>query len=72
MRRMVILCCAALLVAGCAGASGGGGGEPVPPFHPGTVTATETGPANSFTVVATGDVLIHPALTAQAEEERLS
>jgi poly-gamma-glutamate capsule biosynthesis protein CapA/YwtB (metallophosphatase superfamily) len=72
VRRLVSFCCVALLVAGCAG-SEGAAGEPVAPFHPATVTpqASTAGgkPANSFTVVATGDVLIHPALTEQAEAD---
>jgi poly-gamma-glutamate synthesis protein (capsule biosynthesis protein) len=71
VRRMVGLCGVALLVAGCAG-TGGQAGEPVAPFHPGTVTSrTEAAakPPGSFIVVATGDVLIHPALTEQAEAD---
>ncbi len=71
MRRLVSLPCVALLVAGCAG-NGGRAGEPVAPFHPSTITPRSTPadqPANTFTVVATGDVLIHPALTEQAEED---
>jgi len=40
VRRIVGLCGVALLVSGCAG-SGAAGGEPVPPFHPGTVTPRE-------------------------------
>ena len=68
MRRLVGLCCVALLVSGCSGA-GDQPGEPVAPFHPATVTTSAAKPANSFTVVATGDVLIHPALTEQAEAD---
>jgi poly-gamma-glutamate synthesis protein (capsule biosynthesis protein) len=71
VRRMLGICGVALLVSGCAG-SGAQAGEPVPPFHPATVTPRENQaakPPGSFTVVATGDVLIHPALTAQAEED---
>lgn len=71
MRRLVGLSCVALLVAGCAGTDTSAG-EPIPPFHPRTVTtsaAKPARPANSFTVVATGDVLIHPALTEQAEAD---
>jgi poly-gamma-glutamate synthesis protein (capsule biosynthesis protein) len=71
VRRMVGICGVALVVAGCAGVPAQAG-EPVPPFHPATVTPRENPaakPANSFTVVATGDVLIHPALTEQAEED---
>ncbi len=67
VRRSVGLLCVAVLVAGCAPA-GGRLGEPVKPFHPATVT-TGKAEGNSFTVVATGDVLIHPALTEQAEED---
>jgi poly-gamma-glutamate capsule biosynthesis protein CapA/YwtB (metallophosphatase superfamily) len=76
VRRLVGLCGVAFLVVGCAGT--GTAGEPVPPFHPATVTprpdkadkATGGGsPPGTFTVVATGDVLIHPALTEQAEAD---
>jgi poly-gamma-glutamate synthesis protein (capsule biosynthesis protein) len=67
VRRLVALCCVALLVAGCTD-NNAGSGEPVPPFHPGTVT-TQAKPTNSFTVVASGDELIHPALTEQAEAD---
>lgn len=59
----------ALLLAGCAGSGSTGAGEPVAPFHPATVSDAPAKPANTFTVVATGDVLIHPALTEQAEED---
>ncbi|WP_424923938.1 CapA family protein [Actinophytocola oryzae] len=71
MRRLLGLCCVAVLVAGCSGEDGSNG-EPVPPFHPRTVSTRPSDPgkpADSFTVVATGDVLIHPALTEQAEED---
>ncbi|MFI7676108.1 CapA family protein [Actinophytocola sp. NPDC049390] len=71
VRRMVGICGVALVVAGCAGGPAQVG-EPVPPFHPATVTPRDeraAAPANTFTVVATGDVLIHPALTEQAEED---
>ncbi|WP_184811591.1 CapA family protein [Actinophytocola algeriensis] len=71
VRRMLGLCGVALLVSGCAGGPVQAG-EPVPPFHPATVTPRENPaakPPGSFTVVATGDVLIHPALTEQAEED---
>lgn len=69
VRRLVSLCCVALLVAGCAGTDARAG-EPVPPFHPATVSSgAASKPADSFTVVATGDVLIHPALTEQAEAD---
>jgi poly-gamma-glutamate synthesis protein (capsule biosynthesis protein) len=69
VRRMVGICGIALLLVGCAGATPTG--EPVAPFHPSTVTQRTTAakPANTFSVVATGDVLIHPALTEQAEAD---
>lgn len=69
MRRTVGICGVALLLVGCAGATPTG--EPVAPFHPATVTPQSTAakPANTFSVVATGDVLIHPALTEQAEAD---
>ena len=69
MHRVVGLCGVALLLAGCAGSGSRGAGEPVAPFHPATVSDAPAKPANTFTVVATGDVLIHPALTEQAEED---
>lgn len=68
VRRLVGLLCVAVLVGGCAD-SGVSAGEPVPPFHPGTVGTGAAKPANTFTVVASGDVLIHPALTEQAEAD---
>jgi poly-gamma-glutamate synthesis protein (capsule biosynthesis protein) len=70
VRRLVSFCCAVLLMAGCAGTDTPAG-EPVPPFHPGTVPSRNVSakPTNMFTVVATGDVLIHPALTEQAEAD---
>jgi poly-gamma-glutamate capsule biosynthesis protein CapA/YwtB (metallophosphatase superfamily) len=67
VRRVVGLSSVAVLLAGCTGTSAGAG-EPVPPFHPSSVTPRATA-TNSFTVVATGDVLIHPALTEQAEAD---
>ena len=71
VRRVVGLSSVALLLSGCAGTDGGVG-EPVPPFHPSSITPRSTAdakPTNTFTVVATGDVLIHPALTEQAESD---
>lgn len=58
----------ALVVAGCASPASSGVPEPVPPLRPGQ-TMAESSPENSFTVIASGDVLIHPALTEQAEED---
>jgi poly-gamma-glutamate capsule biosynthesis protein CapA/YwtB (metallophosphatase superfamily) len=71
VRWVVGLSSVALLLSGCAGTDGGAG-EPVPPFHPSSITPRSTAeakPTNTFTVVATGDVLIHPALTEQAEAD---
>ncbi|WP_091670948.1 CapA family protein [Amycolatopsis marina] len=42
--------------------------RPVPSSAP-PAPPESTGPANSFSVLATGDVLIHPALTEQAEQD---
>jgi poly-gamma-glutamate synthesis protein (capsule biosynthesis protein) len=68
VRRMLGICGVALILAGCAGAAPTG--QPVAPFHPATITPKSTAkPANTFSVVATGDVLIHPALTEQAEAD---
>ena len=69
VRRVASLCGTALLLVGCAGSGSTGAGEPVAPFHPATVSDAPAKPANTFTVVATGDVLVHPALTEQAEED---
>lgn len=57
----------ALLLVGCAGPGSAGAPEPVPPLKPGEVLPQRG--ATSFTVVAGGDVLIHPALTEQAEQD---
>ncbi len=57
-----------LVAAGCATPAGTGVPEPVPPLRPGQTVAGSS-PENSFTVIAAGDVLIHPALTEQAEED---
>ncbi|MPZ80159.1 MAG: CapA family protein [Actinophytocola sp.] len=70
-RSLLVLCGITVLVTGCAGASGGTGApQPVPPRPAGSsAPSSQTPVANSFTVVATGDVLIHPALTDQATED---
>ncbi|WP_414637987.1 CapA family protein [Actinophytocola sp.] len=68
-RWLVVLCGITALVTGCAKPGGVGVPEPVPPQVSGqTVTPSRTqAPAEqAFTVLATGDVLIHPALTGQA------
>jgi poly-gamma-glutamate synthesis protein (capsule biosynthesis protein) len=62
----LLLCCA--LLAGCATGTVGAAPEPIPPVPRGQSVAAAP-PAlstQSFTVVAAGDVLIHPALTDQA------
>ncbi|HWM04606.1 MAG TPA: CapA family protein [Actinophytocola sp.] len=66
-RSLVALCGVSVLVTGCAGASEiGGVPEPVP-LRPQPGGSIPTGPDDdSFTVLATGDVLIHPPLTDQA------
>ncbi|MGW4487525.1 CapA family protein [Amycolatopsis sp. NPDC004368] len=57
---------AALVLAGCSGAPQVAAPPRVEPSAPGSPASA--GPS-SFTVVATGDVLIHPALTDQAEAD---
>ncbi|MFI5609500.1 CapA family protein [Amycolatopsis sp. NPDC051903] len=52
---------AVLVLAGCSAAPAA---QPALPASP--APAASSAPADSFTVVATGDVLIHPALTDQA------
>ncbi|MCT2582681.1 CapA family protein [Actinophytocola gossypii] len=64
-RTKAALCGVALLVAGCSGGSEGSPPEHVPPLPPGETPAAPSEPGE-FTVLATGDVLIHPALTEQA------
>ncbi|MDT8916112.1 CapA family protein [Amycolatopsis sp. PS_44_ISF1] len=54
----------AVLLAGCAG----GGAVTVPDTKPSS-SASAAPSRDSFTVVATGDVLIHPKLTEQAEAD---
>jgi poly-gamma-glutamate capsule biosynthesis protein CapA/YwtB (metallophosphatase superfamily) len=68
-RRSAVLTGVALLLA-AAGCSSGGA-VTVPDTKPeGSVSASSTAsPRDSFTVVATGDVLIHPKLTDQAEAD---
>lgn len=66
----VALVCVGVLVAGCSG----GPAETGAPSSPRTATsavepAEPSGPVDAFTVVASGDVLVHPALTEQAEAD---
>jgi poly-gamma-glutamate capsule biosynthesis protein CapA/YwtB (metallophosphatase superfamily) len=64
-RSMLVLGGIAVLVAGCASDPGDGPPEPVVPLRSEQQT-TEPPPADTFSVLATGDVLVHPALTEQA------
>jgi poly-gamma-glutamate synthesis protein (capsule biosynthesis protein) len=60
-----------VLLGACASGNSGAAPEPVPPLPRGQSVAPDA-PAlrtTSFTVVAAGDELIHPALTAQATED---
>ncbi|CAM3787793.1 CapA family protein [Kibdelosporangium persicum] len=71
MRRPLLatFCATALLAAGCAT---GGTANPrisVPDAPPEKLSDTAKPEPAGFTVVATGDVLIHPALTDQATED---
>jgi poly-gamma-glutamate capsule biosynthesis protein CapA/YwtB (metallophosphatase superfamily) len=56
---------ACLLIAGCQGSSGGS--NPVHSSGPPSTPATTSG--QGFSLVATGDVLLHPALWAQAKKD---
>lgn len=62
----LFLCC--VLLAGCTSASVGAAPEPIKPIPRGQslAAAPPVASTSSFTVVAAGDVLVHPALTAQA------
>ncbi|OLF09360.1 poly-gamma-glutamate biosynthesis protein [Actinophytocola xinjiangensis] len=65
-RSMLVVGGVALLVAGCGGDPAGGPPDHVTPLTS-QVSAAGAEPAGDvFTVVASGDVLIHPALTEQA------
>ncbi|UOX85802.1 CapA family protein [Amycolatopsis sp. FBCC-B4732] len=65
--RVAALAGVAVLVAGCSGTPQQSGPAPTP--FPETVSSSAAAPDGSFSVVATGDVLIHPALTEQAEAD---
>jgi poly-gamma-glutamate synthesis protein (capsule biosynthesis protein) len=71
-RWLLVVCGVSALVAGCSDASGDGGGFTIPePQTPSTARSAPVArpPTGSFTVLATGDVLIHPALTEQATKD---
>ncbi|WP_290060025.1 CapA family protein [Amycolatopsis solani] len=64
--RVAALAGVAVLVAGCSSPPQSG---PAPTPFPETASSSAAAPDGSFSVVATGDVLIHPALTEQAEAD---
>lgn len=71
MRRILTtLFVGAAVLTGCSGGPAWDPPEPIPPVAPGRATAPSPDKpsltTDSFTVVAGGDVLIHPALTEQA------
>ncbi|MGH3761127.1 CapA family protein [Actinophytocola sp.] len=69
MRRWLLITCGvSALVAGCSNASSGGITipEPEPPATPPRSAPASRPAGGSFTLLATGDVLIHPPLTEQA------
>jgi poly-gamma-glutamate capsule biosynthesis protein CapA/YwtB (metallophosphatase superfamily) len=69
-RWLLILCGVSALVAGCSEPSSSGITIPepaAPPSNPDSAPVSR--PQGSFTVLATGDVLIHPALTEQATKD---
>ena len=70
MRRwLLILCGASALVAGCSQSTPSGITIPEPE-SPNPGASSSSAPADgSFSVLATGDVLIHPALTEQATKD---
>jgi poly-gamma-glutamate synthesis protein (capsule biosynthesis protein) len=70
-RLLVVLCGASALVAGCSEASGGGITipEPVAPSSAPKSAPAQRAPTGAFTVLATGDVLVHPPLTEQATKD---
>ncbi len=63
--RVAAIAGVAVLAAACSGPPQSG---PAPTPFPET-TSSQAAPDGSFSVVATGDVLIHPALTEQAEAD---
>lgn len=73
VRRIVtFVLVGSLLLAGCSSAPSGGAPEPIAPVVPGKASSAAEQPAvttPTFTVVAAGDVLIHPALTDQATQD---
>ena len=66
--RVAALAGVAVLAAACSGPSQQQGPAPTP-FPDSTASSSGAAPDGSFSVVATGDVLIHPALTEQAEAD---
>jgi poly-gamma-glutamate capsule biosynthesis protein CapA/YwtB (metallophosphatase superfamily) len=62
-RRIGFLLATVLLVGAC------GSPPPPSPAPPAPAPASSTAPDSGFTVVAAGDILIHPALTDQATED---
>jgi len=66
--RVAALAGVAVLAAACSGSPPQSGPAPTP-FPESSSAAASAAPEGSFSVVATGDVLIHPALTEQAEAD---
>ncbi|MGH3949452.1 MAG: CapA family protein [Pseudonocardiaceae bacterium] len=74
MRRIRVgaMLAAALLAAACTSQAIPGTGSPSDPPVPAAQQGSASAPPGSFTVIATGDVLIHPALTEQAARDAQS
>lgn len=70
MRRLLLILCgaSALVAAGCSQPSTGGVTIPEP-LSTSSTSSSSAAQNGSFTVLATGDVLIHPALTDQATKD---
>ena len=67
--RVAALAGVAVLVAACSSPSQQGPAPTPFPEAAASGTASSAAPEGSFSVIATGDVLIHPALTEQAEAD---
>ena len=67
MRRVLAALAGAVLLASCSADPAPQPGTTAPP-SPGAPSSSATAPPGTFTVVAAGDVLIHPDLTEDAEK----
>ncbi|WP_024877452.1 CapA family protein [Saccharomonospora piscinae] len=68
-RAVAAVLTSAALVAACSAPSGPEPGDAQAEPGPSSAPSAPPGPPSSFSVVATGDILIHPPLTEQAAED---